>query len=89
MGGLHAAMVASVFPGDVGVTAWLAPPSAVPVFADGLLSGSCNWRSLYKQHELLLLDKMLQDTPWQSRVKIRLMVLSKPEKIEPNSPTWH
>uniref|UniRef100_M4BTY9 AB hydrolase-1 domain-containing protein n=1 Tax=Hyaloperonospora arabidopsidis (strain Emoy2) TaxID=559515 RepID=M4BTY9_HYAAE len=59
MGGLHAAMVASVFPGDVGVTAWLAPPSAVPVFADGLLSGSCNWRSLYKQHELLLLDKML------------------------------
>ncbi|CEG44293.1 Uncharacterized conserved protein [Plasmopara halstedii] len=59
MGGLHAAMVASVFPGDVGATAWLAPPSAVPVFADGLLSGSCNWRSLYKQHELQLLDKML------------------------------
>eukprot|EP00644_Phytophthora_capsici_P001514 jgi/Phyca11/105249/e_gw1.10.47.1 len=59
MGGLHAAMVASVFPGDVGATAWLAPPSAVPVFADGLLSGSCNWRSLYKQHELQMLDKML------------------------------
>ncbi|CAH0480079.1 unnamed protein product [Peronospora belbahrii] len=59
MGGLHAAMVASVFPGDVGVTAWLAPPSAVPVFADGLLSGFCNWRSLYKQHELQMLDKML------------------------------
>ena len=59
MGGLHAAMVASVFPGEVGVTAWLAPPSAVPVFADGLLSGACNWQSLYKQHELLLLDKML------------------------------
>jgi hypothetical protein len=52
-------MVASVFPGDVGATAWLAPPSAVPVFADGLLSGSCNWRSLYKQHELQMLDKML------------------------------
>ncbi|KAG6595726.1 uncharacterized protein IUM83_19413 [Phytophthora cinnamomi] len=59
MGGLHAAMVASVFPGDVGATAWLAPPSAVPVFADGLLSGSCNWRSLYKKHELQMLDKML------------------------------
>lgn len=59
MGGLHAAMVASVFPGDVGATAWLAPPSAVPVFADGLLSGSCNWGSLYKQHELQMLDKML------------------------------
>ncbi|RLN61608.1 hypothetical protein BBJ29_007861 [Phytophthora kernoviae] len=59
MGGLHAAMVASVFPGDVGATAWLAPPSAVPVFADGLLSASCNWRSLYKQHELQMLDKML------------------------------
>ncbi|OWZ20988.1 hypothetical protein PHMEG_0004535 [Phytophthora megakarya] len=59
MGGLHAAMVASVFPGDVGATAWLAPPSAAPVFADGLLSGSCNWRSLYKQHELQMLDKML------------------------------
>ncbi|CAI5708398.1 hypothetical protein KXD40_004915 [Peronospora effusa] len=59
MGGLHAAMVASVFPGDVGATAWLAPPSAAPVFADGLLSGSCNWRSLYKQHELHMLDKML------------------------------
>ncbi|CAI5741579.1 unnamed protein product [Peronospora destructor] len=59
MGGLHAAMVASVFAGDVGATAWLAPPSAAPVFADGLLSGSCNWRSLYKQHELHMLDKML------------------------------
>lgn len=59
MGGLHAAMVASVFPGEVGATAWLAPPSAVPVFADGLLSASCNWRSLYKKHELELLDKML------------------------------
>ncbi|KAH7467257.1 Protein ABHD18 [Phytophthora ramorum] len=59
MGGLHAAMVASVFPGDVGATAWLAPPSAAPVFADGLLSGSCNWRSLYKKHELQMLDKML------------------------------
>ncbi|POM73828.1 Hypothetical protein PHPALM_9289 [Phytophthora palmivora] len=59
MGGLHAAMVASVFPGDVGATAWLAPPSAAPVFADGLLSGSCNWRSLYKRHELQMLDKML------------------------------
>lgn len=59
MGGLHAAMIASVFPGEVGATAWLAPPSAVPVFADGLLSASCNWDSLYKQHELQLLDKML------------------------------
>ncbi|TDH72305.1 hypothetical protein CCR75_000758 [Bremia lactucae] len=60
MGGLHAAMVASVFSGDVGAIAWLAPPSAAPVFADGLLSGSCNWPSLYKQHELQLLDhKML------------------------------
>lgn len=59
MGGLHAAMVASVFPGEVGALAWLAPPSAVPVFADGLLSASCNWNSLYKQHELQLLDKMM------------------------------
>ncbi|TYZ69254.1 hypothetical protein PybrP1_000762 [[Pythium] brassicae (nom. inval.)] len=59
MGGLHAAMVASVFPGEVGATAWLAPPSAVPVFADGLLAASCNWTSLYKEHELALLDKML------------------------------
>lgn len=59
MGGLHAAMVASVFPGEVGATAWLAPPSAVPVFADGLLSASCNWDSLYKQHELQMLDKMM------------------------------
>lgn len=59
MGGLHAAMVAAVFPGEVGATAWLAPPSAVPVFADGLLAASCNWTSLYKEHELALLDKML------------------------------
>lgn len=50
MGGLHAAMTASVFPGEVGVTAWLAPPSAAPVFADGLLAGSCNWDLLYEQH---------------------------------------
>jgi pimeloyl-ACP methyl ester carboxylesterase len=60
MGGLHAAMIASVYPGDVGATAWLAPPSAIPVFTEGLLAGSCNWASLYKQHELQLLDNMLQ-----------------------------
>lgn len=60
MGGLHAAMVGSVYPGDVGVTSWLAPPSAIPVFTEGLLAASCNWSSLYKKHELQLLDKMLQ-----------------------------
>ncbi|DAZ99848.1 TPA: hypothetical protein N0F65_008591 [Lagenidium giganteum] len=60
MGGLHAAMIASVFPHAVGATAWLAPPSAVPVFADGLLSASCNWNSLYRAHELKMLDNMLQ-----------------------------
>ncbi|TMW66786.1 hypothetical protein Poli38472_014098 [Pythium oligandrum] len=60
MGGLHAAMTASVYPGEVGATAWLAPPSAVPVFTDGLLAASCNWSSLYKLHELQLLDNMLQ-----------------------------
>lgn len=60
MGGLHAAMIASVFPGEVGATAWLAPPSAAPVFADGLLAGSCNWDVLYRQHEQSLVDKMLR-----------------------------
>jgi pimeloyl-ACP methyl ester carboxylesterase len=60
MGGLHAAMIASVFPGDVGATAWLAPPSAAPVFADGLLAGACNWDMLYRQHTQSLVDKMLR-----------------------------
>jgi hypothetical protein len=60
MGGLHAAMIASVFPHEVGACAWLAPPSAGPVFTEGLLAGSCNWDLLYKEHETKLLDNMLQ-----------------------------
>lgn len=61
MGGLHAAMVASAFPGEVGATAWLAPPSAAPVFADGLLSASCNWMRLYEQHGHGVLDGLEED----------------------------
>ncbi len=38
MGGLHAAMVASLTPAPVGVVSWLGPPSAAPVFTRGVLA---------------------------------------------------
>lgn len=49
MGGLHSAMTASVFPKSVGMVSWLGPPSAVPVFTQGLLSRYCEWTKLQEQ----------------------------------------
>ena len=50
MGGLHAAMTASLLPADVGarvgVAAWLCPPSGVGVFTAGALASSVDWRAL-------------------------------------------
>eukprot|EP01012_Entosiphon_sulcatum_P042166 TRINITY_DN5611_c1_g1_i1.p1 TRINITY_DN5611_c1_g1~~TRINITY_DN5611_c1_g1_i1.p1 ORF type:complete len:434 (+),score=29.10 TRINITY_DN5611_c1_g1_i1:540-1841(+) len=47
MGGLHAAMTACLTPSyPLGVVSWAGPPSASPVFAQGLLSYSCAWASL-------------------------------------------
>ena len=46
MGGLHSAMTASVYSGSVGVVSWLGPPSAAPVFTEGLLSRFCEWKRL-------------------------------------------
>ncbi|RHY92247.1 hypothetical protein DYB35_004923 [Aphanomyces astaci] len=59
MGGLHAAMAASLSPFDVGVAAWIAPPSAIPPFTHGLLSHSCNWESLRRERDDLALIDML------------------------------
>ncbi|OQR92999.1 hypothetical protein ACHHYP_03022 [Achlya hypogyna] len=59
MGGLHAAMTAALFPGDVGVASWVAPPSAIPAFTRGLLALSCNWQSLAQQRELAMIDQLL------------------------------
>lgn len=49
MGGLHAAMTASLAPFSVGVVAWTAPTSAALVFSRGLLSEFCAWASLRGQ----------------------------------------
>jgi pimeloyl-ACP methyl ester carboxylesterase len=46
MGGLHSAMTASLCPQSVGVVSWLGPPSAAPVFTDGLLARFCEWKRL-------------------------------------------
>jgi hypothetical protein len=49
MGGLHAAMAASLVPrawGAVGVTSWLGPPSGVGVFTSGSLSTAVDWAAL-------------------------------------------
>ena len=49
MGGLHAAMSASLSSYPVGVIAWLAPPDASIVFGDGLLSSFIHWENLEKE----------------------------------------
>ncbi|OQR91805.1 hypothetical protein THRCLA_08864 [Thraustotheca clavata] len=61
MGGLHAAMTAALYPGEVGVASWIAPPSAIPPFTRGLLGLSCNWQSLSQQRELAMIDHLLSN----------------------------
>ncbi|KAH9143614.1 hypothetical protein AeRB84_012407 [Aphanomyces euteiches] len=61
MGGLHAAMTAALCPFDVGVASWIAPPSAVPAFTQGLLSRSCNWQSLHEREDLAVIDHLLSN----------------------------
>ena len=46
MGGLHAAMTASLTPIEVGAVSWLGPTSAAPVFTHGALSGSVDWMAM-------------------------------------------
>eukprot|EP01138_Halocafeteria_seosinensis_P005524 gb/GECG01005646.1/.p1 GENE.gb/GECG01005646.1/~~gb/GECG01005646.1/.p1 ORF type:complete len:566 (+),score=59.74 gb/GECG01005646.1/:1-1698(+) len=48
MGGLHAAITASLTPVEVGVVSWLGPTSAAPVFTHGALSGSVDWMAMCK-----------------------------------------
>jgi hypothetical protein len=52
MGGLHAAMTASMLPTawgqHVGVAAWLCPPSGVGVFTAGALAAGVDWKALAK-----------------------------------------
>lgn len=45
-GGLHAAMAAAVCQWPVGVVAGFAPPSAAPVFTDGVLADVVDWEAL-------------------------------------------
>lgn len=49
MGGLHAAMAASLTPWPVGVVSWLGPPSAAPVFTVGALADAVAWDTLTLQ----------------------------------------
>lgn len=46
MGGLHAAMAASLLPYGVGVASWLGPPSATGVFTQGRLAHGTDWDGL-------------------------------------------
>jgi hypothetical protein len=62
MGGLHAAMTASLCPLPVGVASWIAPPSAIPAFTRGLLSLGCNWQSLDYPPDLATIDRVLANT---------------------------
>ncbi len=48
MGGLHAAMTASLIPYEVGVASWLGPASANPVFTKGCLALGTDWMGLCK-----------------------------------------
>jgi len=49
MGGLHSAMTASLSPARLGVVSWLGPPSAAPVFTEGLLARFCEWKRLQSE----------------------------------------
>eukprot|EP01029_Cantina_marsupialis_P016746 TRINITY_DN3746_c1_g1_i2.p1 TRINITY_DN3746_c1_g1~~TRINITY_DN3746_c1_g1_i2.p1 ORF type:complete len:669 (+),score=172.77 TRINITY_DN3746_c1_g1_i2:227-2008(+) len=60
MGGLHSAMTASVTGFPVGAVSWLGPPSAAPVFTEGLLSTNCDWRALSCDLGMEL-EQLLQD----------------------------
>lgn len=60
MGGLHAAMVGSLNPFAVGVVAWMAPPSAIPAFIDGLLASSCDWKTLSSDEKYQLVQEMVE-----------------------------
>lgn len=57
MGGLHSAMTASLFPKSIGVVSWLGPPSAAPVFTDGLLANFCEWKRLQNDIDSKISDK--------------------------------
>ena len=46
MGGVHASMVASLFPGPVACTLLLAPRSASVAFCDGALWDATAWKPL-------------------------------------------
>lgn len=46
MGGVHASMVASLYPGDVACTTLLAPRSASGAFCHGALRSATSWAPL-------------------------------------------
>ena len=46
MGGVHASMVASLYPGDVACTPLLAPRSAAGAFCHGALRSATSWAPL-------------------------------------------
>ena len=61
MGGLHAAMVATLMQFPVGMVAWMAPPSAIPAFVSGILSSSCAWESLCQDQKYLTVLQMVRE----------------------------
>jgi hypothetical protein len=60
MGGLHAAMTASLATAPVAVASWLGPTSAAPVFTVGCLASACDWEAL---------GRSLSE-PWSGRVGV-------------------
>lgn len=67
MGGLHAAMVASLTPLPLGVASWLGPTSAAPVFTRGVLSRACEWDALCSQAASDALESALTQLEGQVR----------------------
>jgi len=52
MGGVHASMVASLFPGPVACTPLLSPRSASVAFCSGALWDATAWKPLLSQEDL-------------------------------------
>lgn len=72
MGGVHASMVASLFPGAVACTPLLAPRSASVAFCDGALWDATAWQPLAAKE-----DENHRVSPnTEKRVKGRVSVLT-------------
>lgn len=65
MGGLHAAMTASLIDMPVGIASWLGPPSATPPFTSGALGGCTEWSILEDDVARSGIDAVCRNAPWR------------------------